>query len=149
MDEERKQEIFTVTDKRRFVADESGGVMPEAEPKPREEEKPLESTTGKEVPPGEAKDAQVHEEPHIPMPEIDFSTFILSLSSSALLHLGLIENPHTKRIDRNLELAKQTIDILGMMKDKTKGNLSHDEDNLIENLLTDLRLKYVDEIAKK
>lgn len=149
MDEDKKQEIFTVTDKRRFVADESGSVMPEGEPKHREKEKPFESTIGKEVPPGEAKEAQAHEEHHIPMPEIDFSTFILSLSSSALLHLGLIENPHTKRLDRNLELAKQTIDILGMMKDKTKGNLSHDEDNLIENLLTDLRLKYVNEIAKK
>jgi hypothetical protein len=146
MDEDKKQEAFTVKDKRRFVADETGSVIPE---KPGGQEKPSQAAFEKEFPGGEAKEGGPHEEHHIPMPEIDFSTFVLSLSSSALLHLGLIENPHTKRIDRNLELAKQTIDILGMIKDKTRGNLSHDEDNLIENLLTDLRLKYVNEFARK
>jgi hypothetical protein len=149
MEEDKKQEIFTVKDKRRFVADESGSVIPESKTKTSGKEEPSEPAFQKECPEDEAKKAEIHKEDHIPMPEIDFSTFILSLSSSALLHLGLIENPHTRRIDRNLELAKQTIDILGMIRDKTKGNLSHDEDNLIENLLTDLRLKYVNEIGRK
>jgi hypothetical protein len=66
-----------------------------------------------------------------------------------MLHLGLVENPQTKKIERNLPMAKQTIDIIAMLKDKTKGNLTNEEKNLIENLLSDLRFKYVYEVNKK
>nr|MBP7322200.1 DUF1844 domain-containing protein [Deltaproteobacteria bacterium] len=84
----------------------------------------------------------------MPLPEIDFPAFILSLSSSALLHLGLIENPVSRKSERNLPLAKQTIDIIAMLRDKTKGNLSPEESGLVDDLITDLRLKYVNEIRK-
>jgi hypothetical protein len=82
------------------------------------------------------------------LPEIDFSTFALSLASSALCHLGQMPNPDTRRAEVDLALAKQTIDILGMLQEKTRGNLSHNEAKLLENLLYDLRLKYV-ELAKR
>jgi len=84
-------------------------------------------------------------EPH-PLPEIDFSAFIFSLSTSALLHLGEVPDPVTQKREKNLPLAKQTIDILGMLKEKTRGNLTSDEEKLMENLLTDLRWRYVREV---
>lgn len=79
---------------------------------------------------------------------IDFTTFILSLASSIQIHLGLIENPATKKTDTDMVAARQTIDILGMLKEKTKGNLSNEEERLMEYVLYDLRMKYV-ELSKK
>ncbi len=83
-----------------------------------------------------------------PLPEINFSTFILSLSTSALMHLGELPNPETNQVDKNLSLAKQTIDLIDMLKQKTEGNLEEDETQLITNLLYDLKLKYVAAIKK-
>jgi hypothetical protein len=74
------------------------------------------------------------------LPEIDFGTFVMSLASSVLVHLGEISHPDS---EKNLPLAKQTIDILGMLQEKTRGNLSNDEQQLLTNLLYDLRMKYV------
>jgi hypothetical protein len=85
--------------------------------------------------------------PDATMPEIDFGMFVMSLASSVLMHLGEIENPETRERGGNLPLAKQTIDILGMLRDKTRGNLTQEEAHLLDNLLYDLRMKYVD--AKK
>ena len=77
------------------------------------------------------------------LPEIDFATFVLSLGSSALVHLG--ETPDDDGEKRpNLPLAKQTIDLLALIEDKTKGNLDEGEGQLLSALLYDLRIKYVD-----
>ena len=78
------------------------------------------------------------------MPPIDFPTFILSLASSAQVHLGLIPNPESGKAEKRLDIAKQTIDILGVLRDKTKGNLTKDEERLFEAVLYDLRMKYVE-----
>jgi hypothetical protein len=78
------------------------------------------------------------------LPDIDFATFVLSLASSVLVNLGEMENPETGAKERNLPLAKQTVDILAMLARKTAGNLSEEEQKLIEGLLYDLRIKYVD-----
>jgi hypothetical protein len=78
---------------------------------------------------------------------IDFNAFCLSLASSALVHLGELEHPEhpddgtTRRA--NLAMAKQTLDILGLLQDKTRGNLASDEQQLLEQLLYELRMKYV------
>ena len=80
-----------------------------------------------------------------PLPEIDFSSFIFSLSTSALFHLGEIPDPVTQKREKDLPLAKQTIDILGILKEKTRGNLTPDEERLMENILTDLRWRYIRE----
>ncbi len=77
------------------------------------------------------------------LPEIDFGTFVMSLASSVLVHLGEIAHPESAGSERNLPLAKQTIDILGMLQEKTRGNLSNEEQQLLTNLLYDLRMKYV------
>ncbi len=79
------------------------------------------------------------------LPAIDFSTFVISLNSSALVQLGILEEPGTGRKAKNLPLAKQTIDILAMLEEKTKGNLSRDEENILKSLLYDLRMLYVKE----
>jgi hypothetical protein len=78
-----------------------------------------------------------------PLPPIDFTTFCLSLGSSAFMHLGDAPHPEAGGSAPNLVLAKQTIDILGMLQEKTKGNLTEDEARFLENLLLDLRLRYV------
>lgn len=82
---------------------------------------------------------------HFTETEIDFSSFILSLGTQVLMHLGEIPNPITNKKEKELSLAKQTIDLIGMLKEKTKGNLTVNEEQLIENLLYDLRMKYVEE----
>ncbi len=75
--------------------------------------------------------------------EIDFTTFCISLGSSAFVHLGDAPHPETEKVEANLVLAKQTIDILGMLQAKTRGNLTPEEEKLLEHLLVDLRLRYV------
>ncbi len=79
------------------------------------------------------------------MPKIDFSTFIFSLNSSVLVQLGLLEEPGTSQKTKNLPLAKQTIDIMTMLEEKTRGNLTKDEENLLKSILYDLRILYVKE----
>lgn len=81
-------------------------------------------------------------------PAIDFTTFVLSLVSSTQVHLGLIENPVSKKKEPDMLAARQSIDILDMLKEKTKGNLSNEEERLVEYVLYDLRMKYV-ELNKK
>jgi hypothetical protein len=84
-----------------------------------------------------------------PLPEINFASFVISLSSSALFHFGELPDPITNTRQRNLPLAKQTIDILGILKEKTAGNLTEEEAKLLENLLYDLRMRYVAEVEKE
>jgi hypothetical protein len=79
-----------------------------------------------------------------PLPTIDFATFVLSLSHSALMHLGEAPHPDTNQVEANLELAKQNIDLLGLLEEKTKGNLTGDEERLLAQVLFDLRMRYVE-----
>ncbi len=78
-----------------------------------------------------------------PAQPIDFATFVISLASSALIHLGELPGPNDTA-GVNLALAKQTIDILGMLAEKTRGNLADGEAELLQHLLYDLRLKFVE-----
>jgi hypothetical protein len=75
--------------------------------------------------------------------EFGFSTFILSLSTSALVHLGELPDPINNSKEINLQLAKQTISIIEMLKEKTRGNLTKEEESLLDNVLYDVRLKYL------
>lgn len=77
------------------------------------------------------------------LPEVDFNYFLVSLSSSALFHLGEIADPQTGQKTKDLALAKHSIDIIAMLKDKTKGNLTDEEEKALEGILTDLRWRYV------
>ena len=77
------------------------------------------------------------------LPKIDFSTFILSLFTAAEFHLGDIPDPETGEFRKNLDMAKETIDIIMMLRDKTSNNLTTDEDKLLENLLSNLQMSFV------
>jgi hypothetical protein len=79
------------------------------------------------------------------LPRIDFATFVLSLSTSALYHLGLVPDPETNRpgtVDKIL--ARQTIDTLELLQEKTRGNLDAEEERLLESLLYELRMRFVE-----
>ena len=83
-------------------------------------------------------------EPEPPLPEIDFSTFVLSLSTTAFYQLGLVPDPVSgEKVQPNRVIAKQTIDTLKMLQRKTRGNLDDEEAKLLESLLYELRLRYV------
>ncbi|HVP29464.1 MAG TPA: DUF1844 domain-containing protein [Myxococcota bacterium] len=80
-----------------------------------------------------------------PLPKIDFSTFVLSLSTSALVHMGRVPDPHTGTpAEKNLEAARETIDLLELLQAKTRGNLEPDETRLLESLLYELRMQFVE-----
>jgi len=81
------------------------------------------------------------------MPQITFATFIVSLNHSALVHLGVVEDPTSGSKSKNIELAKQTIEIIAMLEEKTKGNLKEEEAEMIKSLLYDLRMIYVRETS--
>lgn len=77
-------------------------------------------------------------------PEIDFLSFVFSLGSSVLMYLGDAPNPETGRVEKNLANARETIDVLAMLQEKTKGNLTPEEDRFLGSLLYDLRLRFVE-----
>jgi hypothetical protein len=79
------------------------------------------------------------------LPPVEFTTFVLSLSHSALMHLGEAPDPETGGVvQKNLLLARQTIDLIAMLEEKTKGNLTGDEERLLAQILFDLRMRYVE-----
>ncbi|MCP5058253.1 MAG: DUF1844 domain-containing protein [bacterium] len=87
------------------------------------------------------------EEPAGPadLPGVDFASFSLSLATSALYHMGLVADPETgQSAEANLPVARQTIDTLVMLQEKTQGNLSDEEQGLLTNLLTELRMRFVE-----
>lgn len=81
------------------------------------------------------------------LPAVDFATLVLSLSHSTLFHLGDAPDPSDGKQEVNLPMARQTIDLLGLLQEKTRGNLSGPEESLLDQALYDLRLRYV-EVAK-
>jgi hypothetical protein len=76
-------------------------------------------------------------------PPITFATFLISLASSVVIHLGEAPSPESDRVEKNLPLAKQTIDLLALLQDRTRGNLDGEEQQLLQSLLYDLRVRYV------
>ena len=83
------------------------------------------------------------------LPKMDFATFIMSLSHSALVHLGDASAPVGAKGEVNLALARQTIDILEILAEKTKGNLTGDEERLLNNILFELRMRFVEVAGTK
>jgi hypothetical protein len=125
------------------------------EKKDEEEEKGFEVRdrrfSAKQEPDSPAKEEKKREEPseegiaqgNEVLPDISFTNLVLSISTSALIQLGVIEDPVSKQPSKNLPLAKQTIDLIGMLQEKTKGKLTSEEEKILEHILYDLRLRYV------
>jgi hypothetical protein len=124
---------FVVKDRRMFSQ--------EGQPTPPEEPGPADTQDRKPEDPSAAG----AEPPPTPLPEINFPTFIASLNASALVHLGIIEDPVSGKAEKNLAMAKQTIDILSMLQQKTVANLTPDEEAMLKSILYDLRILYVKE----
>jgi len=119
---------FVIKDRRSF--DEKGELK----------DTKLEEEAKKEVPEDQAPEKEA-ERP--PLPEVSFNSLIFSLSSTVFFHLGEIADPQSGKKAKDLPLAKHTIDIIAMLKEKTEGNLTEEEKKFIENILTDLRWRYV------
>lgn len=137
--EEKEDKGFVVKDRRKVSLEDagpeeaadagSGGAVKEETGQAKEET--AEQTRGRE------------EQTYRPLPQVSLSTFVFSLSSSALVHLGEIPDPEAERVEVDLPMAKQIIDTLGMLQEKTRGNLDAQEDKLLKTVLYDLRLRYV------
>ncbi|MHB8382155.1 MAG: DUF1844 domain-containing protein [Candidatus Binataceae bacterium] len=136
-DEEEKDKGFKVQDRRRF--------SPEGEARPEEDHPPETPAASTEPKPG-APEASAAS-PHDSGLEINFVTFMVGLSTQALAALGEMPDPATGKPSRDLRAAQQLIDIIAMLGQKTRGNLDANEQSLIEAILFDLRMKYV-ELAK-
>ena len=144
MEEEKKdtKKGFVIKDRRHF--DESGTARREEEVK-AEEKKPEESPEERiETAPSENGSPETED---APLPEINFAGFIFSLSTTAMYHFGDFPDPVTKETRRNLSAAKQTIDILSILKTKTEGNLEEDEKQLLDGILYELRMRFVKEMT--
>jgi len=135
MGNETKEKGFVIKDKRIF--DESGEA--------RAEDLKKEEPAGDEISekkPLDNDDARSREEY---IPEVSFSNFVLSLSTTVMYHLGDFPDPATNKAEKNLAAAKQTIDMLNMIKIKTAGNLDDDEKGLLDGILYELMMRYVKE----
>jgi hypothetical protein len=125
-----------VRDRRRFS--ERGEAREAGEPDTKDE-------TPRSTPEAAAAPSPPYEHPGRPDAEpVTFSTFVLGLSTQALLHLGEIPDPVTNMMQRDLAAAKQVIDILGVLREKTKNNLQAGEETLLDSVLYDLRMRYVE-----
>jgi hypothetical protein len=143
MEEDKKEKGFVIKDRRLF--DESGTVRKDEEVK-AEEKKPEVKVDEAEIPAGETTSSETEEKS---LPEINFSNFIFSLSTTAMYHFGDFPDPVTKESRRNLAAAKQTIDILSILKVKTEGNLDEGEKELLDGILYELRMRFIKEMTKK
>jgi hypothetical protein len=135
MEEKKKDSGFVVKDKRLF--DESGNEQPQEE---------AQSSTAEEKPKDQAS-ARTEPKQETDYPLVTFTKFVLSLSTSALFHFGDFPEHEGGASEKNLPAAKQTIDILDMLKEKTRGNLDENETNLIQGALYELKMRYVKEKA--
>jgi len=143
--EEHEGRAFKVQDRRRFS--ETGEARPDVDAG--------EHAPGQEketAPTQEATDAAAREYQKEPrqqqLPELNFAAFVISLSTQALAHLGEIPDPVEGAVRVDLNAARQMIDILVILRDKTKGNLDSAESGLLENALYDLRMKYVEKARR-
>ena len=132
---------FKVRDKRRFSED-GANRSPDA-PAGSPDGSPASEEAARNAIPPEKEDL------FAPLPEITFPAFIFSLGHSAFVHLGEEPDPVSGEIRVSLPLAKETIDILTILEGKTQGNLSPDEEHLMQNLLYALRIKYVEKATRK
>ncbi len=131
---------FKVEDRRRF-SPETG------EPREVEEKVDTSGDAGKDA--AKEQPSESKKTTNEPLPDINFSTFVISLSTQVLMHLGEIPNPLNGKMESDIAVAKQMIDIIGMLLEKTQGNLDPGEEKLIEDVLFDLRMRYVEAVKKK
>jgi uncharacterized protein DUF1844 len=142
-DDKQESRGFKVEDRRRFsdTGDTRAGVEDRAAAEPAPSAAGVPPTNAPQAAPTMGTSAGAQPRPAL---ELNFSTFLISLSTQALAQLGEIPNPIDNQTTVDLGAAKQLIDILAMLQEKTKGNLDKSESDLLESALYDLRLRYVE-----
>jgi hypothetical protein len=133
MTKEQEEQGFRVTDKRSFLDEDEKGT---AESSPNAEDKSTDEQAS-------AKEEKFPEQEAPPGPPIDFPSYILSYYTQGLVLLGEVPNPYTNKKEEDIEAVRHTIEILSMLEQKTKGNLSNEEQKLLENVLYELRMKFM------
>ena len=141
-DQEGEEKDFKVEDKRKIGREEAEGGGEEKAGKPSEQS--ATQDTGTKADSKEESRTEEQTEPEgYELPPIDFASFIISLSTSVLIYLGEIPDPLSNEKKTDLISAKQTIDLISLLKEKTKGNLTQQEDEFMENILYDLKMRFV------
>ena len=138
--EEQQDQGFRVTDKRLFSED--GQPRENAAEQTQNRREPEKAATNQQG------GAPVADQPPGTGAHIDFPSYILSYYTQSLVLLGEVPNPYTNKKEEDLEAARHTVDILGMLQEKTKGNLSPEENQLLESVLYEVRMKYMAKIKK-
>lgn len=95
----------------------------------------------------QAEEEQVGEQPPVELPPVTFETYVFELYNMARMYMG-VRDPESGNWVHNLPIARHTIDILGMIQEKTKGNLTAPEGNLMENILYELRMSYLHSVKQ-
>ncbi len=129
---------FEVKDKRIF--DDAGELRSE---ETEEGAAQLEEASAQDPGPAQAQDKEPSKASSAPPLPPDFASFVVSLSHAALYHLGQVPDPNSGETTTDMGMARHTIDTIAMLQEKTKGNLSTEEKQLIDNVLTELRLAFV------
>ena len=152
-DPENKEPAFKVQDRRRFSSE--GETKADSEESPERVDMPPPSGTAQSPKPEQATSPRASQTSGArssgataPAPELTFAAFVWSLSEQALAALGEIPDPATGQVSHDLIMAQQMIDIIIMLRDKTRGNLDQDEQTLVQEILSTLQMKYV-ELARQ
>lgn len=131
-DESSKSEGFKIRDKRRFSAE---GESLKAAEEPEKEAKKSEPDT---------QDTETEDHRARQLPPMDFSRFVVSLAETTLFHLGLIRISDSEEPRKDIQAARQTIDLLALLEEKTRGNLTENEQKLLTETLFQLRMAFVE-----
>lgn len=145
MAEKDSEKGFVIKDKRLF--DEGGEARADAVKEDEKKESEQKPETVDENVKKKEKTAEKEGE-NYQLPEMNFHNFILSLYTSVIFNLGELADPVSNKKEKDLKAAKQTIDILGMLKEKTEGNLDSSEKELLDGILSESRMRYVKESEK-
>ncbi len=147
-----KQE-FRVVDKRRFTSEGEvkTGVQESQEQQSSPQSSPQSAVKSQMAPQKPAQAAKPEPKTKVPAdPDaFDFSSLVISLATQALVMMGEVPNPESRSMNINLDAAKQTIDILVLLEEKTRGNLTMDEQKLLGEVLTNLQLSFVKKMEKR
>jgi len=153
MEDQEDKRGFKVQDRRRFSSEgeaKEGGDAPAASSEPLEiKSKPAASASdAPSKPQATAEHPAASHHSSEPPPELTFAAFLWSLSEQALAALGEVPDPSSGTVSRDLLLAQQMIDIISMLRDKTRGNLDAQEQAMLKEILSGLQMKYV-ELARQ
>jgi hypothetical protein len=140
---------FTVRDRRTVKSDgtlvetREEATAAKAEERPEPARPSAADDDGKRHSVDDQSKTETEQEQQRPLPPVDFTGFVFGLGQMALMHLGDIAEPQSGQISRNLDQARHVIDILDMLEEKTRGNLTQEEDDLLRTLKSELKLKFV------